>query len=252
MLRVGGNVAVGKSLVAQLKTVRWIPPWTPNRGAEADSRETVVSRGHAHIARGGKEEIMTFARVWFTGYINPGRFVEALRSKPAPHWGFYALVVRSLMDSLLLFLPVALLGRQPPTPSYLTFIPTGSYYAALVWLTPLVFVAQWLLGAGVIHVVLRLGKQPSDLDQILNLTGMASLVVGAFLVVWDWFWFLVGGANQYFLGISHLIIDIWWFVLVVTGLKRLLDLPVWLGIIMSILAFLASLPFAVIIMRAPF
>jgi hypothetical protein len=195
---------------------------------------------------------MNFAQVWFTGYVNPGRFVDAVRSKPAPHWGFYAQVLRSLMDSLLLYLPVALLRRQPPTPSYLTFIPTDQYYIALIWLTPLVFMAEWLLGAGVVHVVLRLSKPPSDIDQILNLTGMAGLVIAAFLIVWDWFWFVVGGTNQYFLGISHLIVDIWWFVITVIGLKRILGVSVWLGIVLSVLAFVSAMPFAIIFMRAPF
>jgi hypothetical protein len=195
---------------------------------------------------------MNFAQVWFTGYVNPRRFVDALKSKPAPHWGFYAQVLRSLMDSLFLYLPVALLKRQPQTPSYLTFIPTEQYYIALIWLTPLVFMAEWLLGAVAVHVALRLSKLPSDIDQILNFTGMAGLVIGAFLVVWDWFWFVVGGANQYFLGISHLIIDVWWFVIVVTGLKRICGVPARFGILMSLLAFAAAMPFAVIFMRAPF
>jgi len=195
---------------------------------------------------------MNFAQVWCTGYVNPRRFVDALISKPAPHWGFYAQVLRSLMVSLLLYLPVALLKRQPQTPSYLTFIPTDQYYTALIWLTPLVFMAEWLLGAVVVHVVLRLSRLRSDIDQILNLTGMASLVVAAFLIVWDWFWFVVGGMNQYSLGISHLIIDIWWFVITVIGLKRILDVSVWLGIVLSILAFIAAMPFAIIFMRAPF
>jgi hypothetical protein len=195
---------------------------------------------------------MNFAQVWVTGYINPARFVDALKRKPAPHWGFYAQVLRSLIDSLLLYLPVALLGRQPPTPSYLTFIPSDQYYITLIWLTPLVFMAEWLLGAVVIHVGLRLSKLQSDIDQILNLTGMAGLVIAAFLVVWDWFWFAMGGANQYFLGISHLIIDIWWLVLVVNGLKRICGVPVRFGILMSILGFAAALPFAIVLMRAPF
>ena len=194
---------------------------------------------------------MNFAQVWFTGYVNPGRFVDAVKSKPAPHWGFYAQVLRSLMDSLLLYLPVALLGRQPPTPSYLTFIPTDQYYIALIWLTPLVFMAQWLLGAVVVHVVLRLSNRPRDIDQILNLTGMAGLVIAAFLIVWDWLWFVVGGTNRYFLGTSHLIVDIWWFVIMVIGLKRTLGVSVWLGIALSILAFVAAMPFAITFMRSP-
>jgi hypothetical protein len=195
---------------------------------------------------------MNFIQVWFTGYVNPTRFIDALKSKPAPHWGFYAQILRSLLVSLLTYLPVALLGRTPPTPSYLTFLPTDKYYTALIWLTPLVFLVDWLLGAAVVHVLLRLCKKTSDMDQILNITGMASLVIAVVLIAWDWLWFLVGGANQYFLGISYLLIDVWWFILVVTGLKRFLGVPVWFGIGVCLLAFAASMPFAVIFMRAPF
>lgn len=195
---------------------------------------------------------MRFIQVWFTAYVNPNRYVDLLEDQPAPHWGFYAQVLRGLFDSLLIYLPASLMGRQPATPSYLWLIPTESYYATLVWLTPLVFLVQWLLGAAAIHVFLRLVKAPSDMDQILNLTGMAGLVVAAVLVPWDWIWYLAGVANQYFLGISHLVIDIWWFVLIVAGLKRILGLPVKLGVISCILAFLAAIPFAVIIMRSPF
>ena len=69
---------------------------------------------------------MNFAQVWFTGYVNPGRFVDAVKSNPAPHWGFYAQVLRSLVDSLLLYLPVALLRRQPPTPPISRSFPQSS------------------------------------------------------------------------------------------------------------------------------
>ncbi len=195
---------------------------------------------------------MNFTQVWFTGYISPTRFVDALKSKPAPQWGFYAQVLRSLMISLLLYLPLAVFGRRPPTPSYLTFIPTETYYATLIWLTPLVFMTEWLLSAAIIHVFLRLFRLPSDIDQVLNITGMTSLVIAAALIAWDWLWLIVGGVDQYFLGISHLLIDIWWFVIVVTGLKQLLDIPVRLGIVLCLLAFATAMPFSVLFMRAPF
>lgn len=144
------------------------------------------------------------------------------------------------------------MGQQPPTPSYLTFIPTEKYYAALIWLTPCVFIVEWLLGAAIIHTILRLCRQPSNMDQILNLTGMASLVVAAALIAWDWFWFVIGGVNQYFLGVSHLLIDVWWFVIVVTGFKQLLGIPLRLGIILCLFAFATTMPLAILFMRAPF
>jgi len=81
---------------------------------------------------------------------------------------------------------------------------------------------------------------------------MASLVIATILIGWDWLWFIIGGTNQYILGISHLLIDVWWFVIVVAGLKQLSGIPVRLGIFLTLLAFAAAMPFAVIFMRAPF
>ena len=195
---------------------------------------------------------MNFIQVWFIGYTNPKKFIDELRTKPAPHWGLYSTVLRGLMDSILLYLPIAIMGRKPATPSYLTILPTESYYTTLVWITPLIFLIEWLLGAAIIQTFFRLRNIPSDIDQILNITGVAGLVIGFVLLIWDWFWFFVGGVDQYFLGISHLIIDIWWFVLVVIGIKQVLGIPKWLGFAACILSFLGAFPLAVIFMRAPF
>lgn len=195
---------------------------------------------------------MNFVRVWLLGYKSPVRFARALNGKPAPQWGLLAQVIRSLMDALLLYLPVALLGRNPPTPPYLTVISVEKYYWTLIWLTPLVFLTEWLLGAAVIHVFLRLRKLPSNMDDILNVTGLASLVIGTVLILWDWIWFFAGGVDQYFLGITHLMIDMWWFAIVVIGLKELLGIPVRIGIFCSLLAFIAAMPLSILVMRAPF
>jgi len=132
--------------------------------------------------------------------------MEQLRSKRAPHWGFYGQLLRAAMDALLLYLPRALMGLVPPTPSYITALPTEQYYWYLVWLAPLVLAAEWLLGSAFIHLVLRLSGRRSDFDQLLNIGGMVALVVGAFILVWDWVWFTVGGGDQYFLGFTHLVI----------------------------------------------
>jgi hypothetical protein len=199
----------------------------------------------------GKEAPMSFIRVWFMGYYNPAKMIEELRSKPAPHWGFYGQFLRAVLDSLLLYLPVALMGRIPPTPSNLSFIPTDQYYWVLIWLSPLVLGAEWLLGSAFTHVVLRLSGRPSDFDQILNIAGMATIVVGAFLLAWDWAWFALGGVNQYFLGISHLAISLWATVIATIGLKRILGVPVWLGALLSILGIPIALPFGIMFMRSP-
>ena len=194
---------------------------------------------------------MSFFRVWFLGYTNPAKMIEALRSKPAPHWGLLAQLVRALLDSFLLYLPLSLMGRVPPTPSHLSFLPTEQYYAALIWLAPVVLIAEQLMQAAVIHVVIRLTGRPSNFDQIVNIVGMSALVVGAFLLVWDWLWLASGGMDQYFLGYSHLVISLWAVVISVIGLKRILGVPVWLGVLLSLLAMPVALPFAIMFMRSP-
>lgn len=194
---------------------------------------------------------MSFIRVWFTGYYNPVKMIEELRSKPAPHWGFYGQFLRAALDSLLLYLPVALMGRVPPTPSNLSFLPTEQYYWHLIWISPVILGAVWLLTSAFVHVVVRFTGRPSDFDQILNIFGMATIVVGAFLLGWDWVWLALGGVNQYFLGISHLAISLWVVVIGAIGLKRIVGVPVWLGAALSFLSIPIALPFAIMFMRSP-
>ena len=194
---------------------------------------------------------MSFVRVWFTGYYNPAKMIEQLRSKPAPHWGFYGQFLRAALDSLVLYLPVALMGRIPPTPSNLAFLSTEQYYGHLVWLSPIILGADWLLASAFTHVVLRLAGRQSDFDQILNIGGMATIVVGAFLLMWDWAWFALGGVNQYFLGITHLAISLWAVVIGAIGLKRILGVPIWLGVILTFLGIPIAMPFGIMFMRSP-
>lgn len=194
---------------------------------------------------------MSFFRVWSLGYYNPAKMIEELRSKPAPQWGFYGQFLRAALDSLLLYLPVALMGRQPPTPSFIPIIPTEQYYGHLIWLSPLVLGAEWLLTSAFIHVVVRLTGRRSDFDQVLNIGGMAAIIVGAFILVWDWAWFALGGMNQYFLGISHLAISLWAVAIEALGLKRILGVPIWLGALLGFLTIPIALPFGIMFMRSP-
>ena len=161
------------------------------------------------------------------------------------------MLLRAALDSLLLYLPCALMGRIPPEPSNLSLLPTEQYYGHLIWLAPIVLAAQWLLTSAFVHVVLRLIGRRSEFDQVLNITGMSAIVVGAFILLWDWTWVALGGVDQYFMGISHLIISLWAVVLEAIGLKRLLDVPIWLGAILSLLTIPIALPFGVMFMRSP-
>lgn len=98
---------------------------------------------------------------------------------------------------------------------------------------------------------MRLTGRPSDFDQILNIVGMATIVVGAFLLLWDWAWFASGGVTQYFLGISHLAIGLWAVVIGTIGLKRILGVPTWLGALLNFLGIPIALPLGIMFMRSP-
>ncbi len=194
---------------------------------------------------------MSFLQIWYLGYFSPRRMIELLEDKPAPQWGFFAQLIRAGLDSLALYLPLSLMGREPPTPSYLGFVASSRYYLALVWIAPLVLVAQWLLGAAAIHLLLCLCGRDSDFDRILNITGMSALVVGTLLVIWDWIWIGIGGIDQILLGLSHLVIDVWVVVIIVTGLKKILLVPVWLALPLTITSIASGFPLAVMFMRSP-
>ena len=75
---------------------------------------------------------MSIFRVWLLGYARPSRFVEELRTKPAPQWGVYGQLLRALGVSLLYYVPLALLGQVPSTPSAVAFLPTEAYFAVSI------------------------------------------------------------------------------------------------------------------------
>jgi len=194
---------------------------------------------------------MSYFALWFTAYINPRRFSDGLIRAPAARWGFLAALQRGLMDSLMIYLPVHLLGRVPPTPSYLPFLATETYYLSLVVLAPIVLLAEWLLATSLMHLILRLSKRQSDFDKLLGISGFTALAIGTVLSVWDALWLAVGGMNQYSLGISHLVIDLWAIAITTIALRRILDVPVWMGIILNIAAMAVSMPLAIMFMRSP-
>jgi hypothetical protein len=155
------------------------------------------------------------------------------------------------MDSLFTYLPLSLLGRTPPLRPFLPFIPADLYYGALVLLAPVVLLAEWLISNALCHLILRLANRRSDFDQLLSITGFAALSVGSIIVVWDAAWTIAGGMTQYTLGISHLLINSWSIILTTIALRRNLDVPVWLGIVLSFAGMAVSLPFAIMFMRSP-
>lgn len=195
--------------------------------------------------------MVDLVRLWAMGYVSPGRMVGELRSRPAPHYGLLAQLVRGLLDALLLYLPMALLGRVPPLRSYLSFIPTERYYLALVFLAPLVLEAILIFQSAFVHLALRLLGRRSDFDAIINICGMAALIVGAVILPWDWLWILRGGVDQVWLGMSHLVISLWGVAITALGLKRTLGVPLGLAVALSLLQIPIALPLAMMFMRSP-
>ena len=86
----------------------------------------------------------------------------------------------------------------------------------------------------------------------VNVTGMAALVVGAALVVWDWLWIGMGWENAIALGISHLVLDTWGIVITALGFERTMGVPIWLAALLSLATIVLGVPLAAIFMRAPF
>jgi hypothetical protein len=190
-------------------------------------------------------------RSWFNGYFHPTKMIDDLSTQQSPLLGFGATVARGLMTSLLLFLPLFVLGRQPSVPSHLSFVKTENYFLFLTIAAPFFFILQWLYLSGTVYLILRLLRIRCSFDQILNIFGLVSLVVGFVLILWDWPWVIVQSKNYILLGMSHLAIDIWAVVLATVSLKRIVGIRIWLGAVLSIIWILLGLPPAILIMRSP-
>jgi hypothetical protein len=194
---------------------------------------------------------MKYLQLWGYFYFHPSRFASEIEVVQSPKWGLFASLQRSIMDSLLLYLPLYLLGRIPPEPSYIKAISTKNYYAALIVLSPPVLMIEWIIAATVLYLFLRLMCNVSRMDLILNISGFSTLAIGSVLLLWDWLWLVVGGMNQYSLGISHLLIDIWGIVITSYCYYKIIKTPIWMSIIANILGIAAAMPMAIMFMRSP-
>lgn len=194
---------------------------------------------------------MKFFRLWMCGYTRPTALVDGLLTKRGYWWGIGAQTLRATLDSLLEYLPVALAGRVPPEAPLLP-IPPGRYYWFLVFTGPLIILVETLFGAVLMYAILRFLGRRSNLGAIVNLLGMSGLLVGPVIVAWDWAWFAIGFYDQYFLGITHLLLVLWSVFIVTLGLKRGFEVPVPLGVVLNIVGILAAMTLAVPLMRSPF
>jgi len=173
---------------------------------------------------------MAFVQVWVSGLFNPSRAFEELKGKPAPLWGFLAVLIRFVVTSLTTTLALYLLGREPFYPSFLTFLPTGSYYAVLVFTFPLFGVVTWLLMGAVAYLILRLSRRESDFDQVLNVIGMGMLIPMPVMWLWDWTMIGLDAYKLPTMAVSHAVVQMWETGVEAVGLKRVLGLKVSLAI----------------------
>ncbi len=192
---------------------------------------------------------MSFVRVWLTGLINPVRSFEQLKGKPAPNWGFWAVLIRFLLTSIFVTLPLYLLGREPFASSSLTFLTTRNYYAAQLLILPIFGAAIWLLMSAFAHVVLRLAGKGSDFDLVLNIVGMGMLI--PIPVIWAWDITMIA-LNLYALpimAISHSIFQLWETSLEALGFIKLLRLKVVPAVCLALIINAIYVSFAATFIR---
>ena len=192
---------------------------------------------------------MTFLQVWFSGLINPSRAFDELKSKPAPIWGFWAVLIRFAVTSLTTTLASYLLGRMPFEPSRLTFLTMENYYAAEVFFLPVFGLAVWLLGSAIVHLVLRLARKASDFDQILNILGMGMLIPMPVVLIWDWTMIALNWYQMTVMDISHSVFAFWGVILYSIGFKRTLGLRALVAIGLALVITVVYISLAMIFVR---
>jgi hypothetical protein len=178
---------------------------------------------------------MGFFRLWLCGITNPRAAFDELAHKPAPSWGLWAILVRFVITSLTSILALHLLEREPFVDSYLTFLPPDRYYAAEIFFLPVFGLAGWLLGGGVVHLILRLAGKPSSLDWILNVIGWALLTVMPAVWLLDW---ISIALNVYGVGVTpviHAVISIWEVALMGVGLSKMEGLRFWPAFLLGLI-----------------
>ncbi len=106
------------------------------------------------------------------------------------------------------------------------------------------------ISGSLFHVILRVAKQNSDIDQILNLGGIVGLVFQPVISLLDWTGVALGWHRMpVVLGITHLAIDVWVIVWLAKGFKQILDLPIRWGAGLALLATIINVPLAMLFLR---
>ena len=190
---------------------------------------------------------MNTFHLWWTGVTCPAKAFDVLKSKPAPVWGFWVVLVFNLLISTTTLLVQYLLRQLPFLESWLTFLPTENYRLAEMFFLPPLRILVWVMAAGVIHLGLRLANKASNFDIILNIGGLGYLVMMPFVLLSDWLLIIL---NAYWLAeYTHPLAALWGLVLTVIGLKELLGTRTGLAITMTIVSMVVSIPLLAIFAR---
>ncbi len=192
---------------------------------------------------------MDFVRIWLSGLVRPSRAFDELKTKRAPLWGLLAVLIRFIITSLTTILALYLLGREPFTPSHLTFLTTDNYYAAEIVFLPVFGLAMWLLGSAVVHVILRLAGRQSDFDQILNIIGLGMLIPMPIVWLWDWTMIALNWYQMTVMAVSHSFFALWGVIVHSIGFKRILGLQTLTGVGLALVIPAVYIPLAMIFVR---
>jgi K+ transporter len=184
------------------------------------------------------------------GIVGPAAAsVEVARRDP-PLWGFGVVLGFNVAIAATTVAALALLGREPFLPSWLTFLPTESYYRAEVVFLPALRVVAWLLGSAAMHLTLRLIGQPSDFDVLLNLGGLVTLVVVPYTLIVDGVLIALDAYGLGLVATAHGAVALVWSVALYTvGLKTVLRMGALPALIAAIAGEAASLPLLAIFAR---
>lgn len=109
--------------------------------------------------------------------------------------------------------------------------------------------AVYLLGAAIIHVSLRLTDRTSDIDRILNIGGLANLIVMPSLLLSDWVLIVLSRYDFAIVGITHPLVAVWSLLLVTIGLSQLLGIGMKLAFGLTLLSQIVTIPLLAIFAR---
>jgi hypothetical protein len=179
---------------------------------------------------------LDFLKIWFMGIVSPSVSFAELQKKPAPVWGFWAIIVRFVVTSLTSVLALRLLDRKPFVPSYLTFLPTERYYDTEVFFLPVFGLGGWLLGSAVVHLILRLAQKESDFDWILNVVGWSLLVVMPVVWLVDWLAIALNMYGAGFTPVLHALVSVWEVALMGIGLNKMKGIGFWPACLLGLVA----------------